>query len=146
VVDNSESSRNGDYTPTRYDAQSDAVNIIFQKVVQGNPESSVGLMSMGGKGPEVLATLTTDQGKILEGLHQTKKKIRGSAHVSTGIQIASVRGTQGSSFAGTPANRLLPDSLRSSTARTSPNGHASSSLFAHPLKRENASWSFSPRR
>ncbi|KAL2199567.1 hypothetical protein P885DRAFT_66506 [Corynascus similis CBS 632.67] len=90
VVDNSESSRNGDYTPTRYDAQSDAVNIIFQNVVQGNPESSVGLMSMGGKGPEVLATLTTDQGKILEGLHQTKKKIRGNAHVSTGIQIASL--------------------------------------------------------
>ncbi|KAK4103118.1 hypothetical protein N658DRAFT_467607 [Parathielavia hyrcaniae] len=90
VVDNSESSRNGDYTPSRYDAQSDAVNIIFQNVVQGNPESSVGLMSMGGKGPEVLATLTTDQGKILEGLHQTKKKIRGSAHLSTGIQIASL--------------------------------------------------------
>ncbi|KAL2169899.1 hypothetical protein VTG60DRAFT_5514 [Thermothelomyces hinnuleus] len=90
VVDNSESSRNGDYTPTRYDAQCDAVNIIFQNVVQGNPESSVGLMSMGGKGPEVLATLTTDQGKILEGLHQTKKKIRGNAHVSTGIQIASL--------------------------------------------------------
>ncbi len=90
VVDNSESSRNGDYTPNRYDAQSDAVNIVFQHVVQGNPESSVGLMSMGGKGPEVLATLTTDQGKILEGLHQTKKKIRGSAHLSTGIQIASV--------------------------------------------------------
>jgi len=90
VVDNSESSRNGDYTPNRYDAQSDAVNIIFQNVVQGNPESSVGLMSMGGKGPEVLATLTTDQGKILEGLHQTKKKIRGNAHVSTGIQIASL--------------------------------------------------------
>ncbi|KAK4039779.1 hypothetical protein C8A01DRAFT_46806 [Parachaetomium inaequale] len=90
VVDNSESSRNGDYTPTRYDAQSDAVNIIFQNVVQANPESSVGLMSMGGKGPEVLATLTTDQGKILEGLHQTKKKIRGNAHVSTGIQIASL--------------------------------------------------------
>jgi 26S proteasome regulatory subunit N10 len=90
MVDNSESSRNGDYTPTRYDAQSDAVNIVFQNVVQGNPESSVGLMSIGGKGPEVLATLTTDQGKILEGLHQTKKKIRGSAHLTTGIQIASV--------------------------------------------------------
>ncbi|KAL2159284.1 hypothetical protein VTH06DRAFT_2719 [Thermothelomyces fergusii] len=90
VVDNSESSRNGDYTPTRYEAQCDAVNIIFQNVVQGNPESSVGLMSMGGKGPEVLATLTTDQGKILEGLHQTKKKIRGNAHLSTGIQIASL--------------------------------------------------------
>ena len=90
VVDNSESSRNGDYTPTRFDAQADAVNIIFQNVVQGNPESSVGLMSMGGKGPEVLVTLTTDQGKILDGLHRTKKKIRGNAHLATGIQVAGV--------------------------------------------------------
>jgi 26S proteasome regulatory subunit N10 len=90
VVDNSESSRNGDYAPTRFEAQADAVNIIFQHIVQGNPESSVGLMSMGGKGPEVLVTLTTDQGKILEGLHRTKKQIRGSAHLATGIQIAGV--------------------------------------------------------
>ncbi|KAK0628538.1 hypothetical protein B0T17DRAFT_614443 [Bombardia bombarda] len=90
VVDNSESSRNGDYTPTRFDAQADAVNIIFLNVVQGNPESSVGLMSMGGKGPEVLVTLTTDQGKILDGLHRTKKKIRGSAHLATGLQVAGL--------------------------------------------------------
>lgn len=88
VVDNSESSRNGDYIPTRYDAQADAVNIIFQNVVQGNPESSVGLMSMAGRGPEVLVTLTTDQGKILEGLHRTKKNIRGSAQLSRAIQVA----------------------------------------------------------
>jgi hypothetical protein len=91
VVDNSESSRNGDYPPTRFDAQADAVNIIFQNVIQGNPESSVGLMSMGGKGPEVLVTLTTDQGKIYEGLHRTKKTIRGNAHLATGIQVAGVR-------------------------------------------------------
>jgi 26S proteasome regulatory subunit N10 len=90
VVDNSESSRNGDYAPTRFEAQADAVNVVFQNVVQGNPESSVGLMSMGGKGPEVLVTLTTDQGKILEGLHRTKKKIQGSAHLATGIQVAGV--------------------------------------------------------
>lgn len=92
IVDNSESSRNGDYQPTRYEAQADAVSIIFQSIVQGNPESSVGLMSMGGKGPEVLVTLTADQGKILEGLHRTKSKIRGSSHLATGIQIAGVCG------------------------------------------------------
>jgi hypothetical protein len=94
VVDNSESSRNGDYTPTRFEAQSDAVSMIFSAITQGNPESSVGLMSMGGKGPEVLVTLTTDHGKILEGLHRTKSKIRGGSHLATGIQIAGV----GSSF------------------------------------------------
>ncbi|KAJ0162053.1 26S proteasome regulatory subunit rpn10, partial [Colletotrichum tanaceti] len=90
VVDNSESSRNGDYQPTRYDAQADAVNVIFQTITNGNPESSVGLMSMGGKGPEVLVTLTTDQGKILDGLHRTKTKIKGTSHLATGIQVAGL--------------------------------------------------------
>lgn len=90
VVDNSESSRNGDYQPTRFEAQADAVNIIFQSIVQGNPESSVGLMSMGGKGAEVLVTLTTDPGKILDGLHRTKRQINGKSNLATGIQIAGV--------------------------------------------------------
>ncbi|KAF7550450.1 hypothetical protein G7Z17_g5715 [Cylindrodendrum hubeiense] len=90
VVDNSESSRNGDYQPTRFDSQVDAVGILFQTITQGNPESSVGLMSMGGKGPEVLVTLTTEQGKILEGLHRTKKKIGGSSNLKTGIQVATL--------------------------------------------------------
>ncbi|KAG5987646.1 hypothetical protein E4U43_004984 [Claviceps pusilla] len=90
VVDNSESSRNGDYQPTRFDSQVDAVNVLFQSITQGNPESSVGLMSMGGKGPEVLVTLTTEQGKILDGLHRTKKKISGSSHLKTGIEVATL--------------------------------------------------------
>ncbi|KAG5980519.1 hypothetical protein E4U55_003934 [Claviceps digitariae] len=90
IVDNSESSRNGDYQPTRFDSQVDAVNVLFQSITQGNPESSVGLMSMGGKGPEVLVTLTTDQGKILDGLHRTKKKIGGSSHLKTGIEVATL--------------------------------------------------------
>ncbi|KAL0254380.1 proteasome regulatory particle base subunit rpn10 [Diplodia seriata] len=88
VVDNSESSRNGDYVPSRFEAQEDAVNLIFSAKIQSNPESSVGLMSMGGNGPEVLTTLTTDMGKILDGLHRTK--IRGSPHFSTGINIAAL--------------------------------------------------------
>lgn len=45
-------------------------------------------MTMGGKGPEVLVTLTTDYGKILSGLHNTK--IKGEAHLATGIQVAGV--------------------------------------------------------
>jgi 26S proteasome regulatory subunit N10 len=88
-VDNSEASRNGDYTPTRWAAQADAVSLIFNAKTGPNPESSVGLMSMGGSGPEVLTTLTTDMGKILEGLHRTK--IKGQAHFSTSVNIAQVR-------------------------------------------------------
>ena len=149
VVDNSESSRNGDYTPTRYDAQADAVNIIFQNVVQGNPESSVGLMSMAGRGPEVLVTLTTDQGKILEGLHRTKKNISGSAQLSRGIQVAWVCGI--SSLLGCGSSRQLTShfknrSSHSSTDRTSPSGVVSSFSFARPLRRRRATSSSSPRR
>jgi len=88
VVDNSESSRNGDYVPSRWEAQADCVNLIFQYKTQANPESSVGLMSMGGSGPEVLTTLTTNPGKILDGLHRTK--IRGKSHLSTAIQVAAL--------------------------------------------------------
>lgn len=34
---------------TRLQAQADAVHIIFNRKVQANPESEVGLMVMGGK-------------------------------------------------------------------------------------------------
>jgi len=75
--------------PTRFGAQADAVSLIYNAKTNANAESSVGLMSMGGGGPEVLTTLTTDMGKILDGLHRTK--IKGEAHFSTGINIAAVR-------------------------------------------------------
>ena len=75
-------------SPSRWEAQADAVNLIFSVKTNANPESSVGLMSMGGKGPEVLVTLTTDFGKVLDGIHRTK--IRGDTHLATGIQIAGV--------------------------------------------------------
>jgi len=87
-VDNSESSRNGDYVPSRWEAQADCTNLIFQYKTQANPESSVGLMSMGGSGPEVLTTLTTNPGNVLDGLHRTK--IRGQSHLHTAIMIASL--------------------------------------------------------
>ena len=74
--------------PTRFEAQADAVNLIYNAKTGANPESSVGLMSMGGGGPEVLTTLTTDMGKILDGIHRTK--IKGTSHFTTGINIAAL--------------------------------------------------------
>jgi len=46
-------------------------------------------MSMGGSQPEVLTTLTTEFGKILDGIHRTK--IKGEAHLSTALNVAGVR-------------------------------------------------------
>jgi 26S proteasome regulatory subunit N10 len=74
--------------PSRWEAQQDAVNLIFSAKTGANPESSVGLMSMGGSTPEILTTLTTDIGKVLDGLHRTK--IRGDSHFVTGINVAAV--------------------------------------------------------
>lgn len=50
IIDNSEYMRNGDYQPTRFDAQRDAVNTVFQTKIDANPENTVGIMTMAGKG------------------------------------------------------------------------------------------------
>lgn len=88
AIDNSEYMRNGDYLTTRYDAQLTATEFIFQNKLNSNPENTVGLLSYGGNGPQVLSTLTTDFGKILSGAHGTK--IDGDNHFSSGLQVAAL--------------------------------------------------------
>ncbi|KAJ3144124.1 hypothetical protein HK101_002799 [Irineochytrium annulatum] len=88
VLDNSEWMRNGDYTPTRVEAQHDAVTLLFNVKTQANPESTVGLMTMAGKRPEVMVTLTNDIGKILTALHHIK--ISGKTSIAAGVQIAQL--------------------------------------------------------
>ena len=40
-VDNSEWTRNGDFAPTRWQAQADAVNLLAGAKTQANPENTV---------------------------------------------------------------------------------------------------------
>ena len=88
VVDNSEYARNGDFPRTRYEAQIDAVEYIFQAKRNSNPENSVALLSSAGSNPRVLSTFTTEFGKILSGLHDTL--IEGNIHLRTALQIAAL--------------------------------------------------------
>ncbi|KAG0295359.1 hypothetical protein BGZ96_011927 [Linnemannia gamsii] len=88
VLDNSEWMRNGDYTPTRLEAQTDAVSLIFGAKTQSNPENTVSLMTMAGKSPKVLVTFTADIGKILSALHDVA--IGGQVSFSTSVQIAQL--------------------------------------------------------
>ncbi|CAN3352985.1 26S proteasome regulatory subunit Rpn10p [Diutina catenulata] len=88
AIDNSEYMRNGDYATTRYDAQLTATEFIFQNKVHSNPENTVGLLAYGGQGPQVLSTLTTDYGRILQGVHATE--IQGEPHFSAGLQVAAL--------------------------------------------------------
>lgn len=88
VIDNSEWMRNGDYMPTRWDAQSDAVNIVFDVKINSNAESRVGLITMAGKRAELLASLTQDLGKIIGALHGSK--LGGQLDLASGINIAQL--------------------------------------------------------
>lgn len=77
---------NGDFLPTRLQAQQDAVNLVTQTKLRSNPESNVGLMTLAEL--NVLVTLTTDTGKILAKLHAVTPK--GSIKFLQGIRIAHV--------------------------------------------------------
>ncbi|XP_023754253.1 26S proteasome non-ATPase regulatory subunit 4 homolog isoform X1 [Lactuca sativa] len=87
-IDNSEWMRNGDYSPTRFQAQSDAVNLICGAKTQSNPENTVGVLTMAGKGVRVLVTPTSDLGKILACMHGLE--IGGEMNLAAGIQIAQL--------------------------------------------------------
>lgn len=87
-IDNSEWMRNGDYAPTRFQAQADAVNLICGAKTQSNPENTVGLLTMAGKRVRVLVTPTSDLGKILACMHGLE--IGGESNLVSGIQIAQL--------------------------------------------------------
>lgn len=88
VLDNSEWMRNGDYVPNRFEAQSDAVQLLFNAKKQMNPENTVGLISASGVSPKVLVTLTQEQGRIISALHQIT--IGGKSHILDAIQVAQL--------------------------------------------------------
>uniref|UniRef100_A0A8C2JAE9 26S proteasome non-ATPase regulatory subunit 4 n=1 Tax=Cyprinus carpio TaxID=7962 RepID=A0A8C2JAE9_CYPCA len=84
-VDNSEYMRNGDFLPTRLQAQQDAVNIICHSKTRSNPENNVGLITLANN-CEVLTTLTPDTGRILSKLHAVQPI--GVISFCTGIRVA----------------------------------------------------------
>ncbi|KAJ1934344.1 proteasome regulatory particle base subunit rpn10 [Linderina macrospora] len=88
VIDNSEWSRDGDFTPNRFQAQMDSVHYLFSVKTNDNPENTVGVIANGGDSPDVRVSLTGDLGVLLKGLHGLG--IRGESHFDTGIQIAQL--------------------------------------------------------
>nr|SVE75211.1 EOG090X08NC [Daphnia dolichocephala] len=108
-VDNSEFMRNGDFIPSRLQAQQDAVNMVCHSKTRSNPENNVGLLTLANT--KVLATLTTDAGRILSKLHQVQPE--GSINLLTGVRIAhlALKHRQGKNhrtriivFIGSPLN------------------------------------------
>lgn len=68
LLDCSEYMRNGDYVPTRLEAQVDAANLLAGAKTQAHPESTVGVSA----GNKVLLSPTDNVGKILSAIHTTK--------------------------------------------------------------------------
>lgn len=87
-VDNSEWMRNGDYIPTRFEAQHDAANCVLGAKTQQNPENTVGVLTMAGKGVELLVSPTDDIGKLLSCLHNVR--VGGKADVAGAVQVAQL--------------------------------------------------------
>jgi len=87
-LDNSEWMRNGDYTPSRLEAQQDAINLICGAKTQSNPENTVAVIACSGRNPEVLVTLTGDLGKVLSSLHGVK--VGTQLNFQGGIQVAQL--------------------------------------------------------
>lgn len=84
AVDNSDYMRNGDFFPSRLQAQNDAVSLICQSKRQRNPENTVGLLCLANT--EVLCTLTSDVSRIYNRLHVIEPK--GDISFCSSIRVA----------------------------------------------------------
>lgn len=87
-LDNSNFTRNGDYTPTRFESQIDAANLVCGAKTNQNPENSVGVLASAGDRVEVIITPTSELGQIVSEL--PKVKINGISDVLRGIQTAQL--------------------------------------------------------
>lgn len=66
-VDNTEYSRNGDFTPSRFGAQQDLIQTLARTKIRSHPENVIGLIATAGNRPTIVNTLTTDSNKLLTG-------------------------------------------------------------------------------
>ncbi|XP_065289273.1 26S proteasome non-ATPase regulatory subunit 4-like isoform X2 [Dermacentor albipictus] len=83
-VDNSEYMRNGDFLPSRLHAQQDAVKVVCHSKMRSHPENNIALMTMSS--PEVLASLTTDVGRVLYRL--TQIQLKGDVNFVATLRVA----------------------------------------------------------
>lgn len=88
-IDNSEYMRNGDYSPTRLQAQNETVNYLTNSKIEGNQESEVGFLSMAGRRIEVHNSLSRSVGDIMTSLKE-RVKIQGQCDFMSGLKIAQL--------------------------------------------------------
>ena len=85
-LDNSDWTRNGDYFPTRFQIQKNAVNILIDNRLGTNPENSLGIMTMAGNRVDMIATLTNDESCLFSSLN--KVNLNGECDITSSLNIA----------------------------------------------------------
>ena len=80
--------RNGDFAPNRFDAQIETINLLANGKTSNHPESTVGLMTMSGKRPDVLVTLGNDPTSIQTCL--SNLEINGKSDLLSAISVAQL--------------------------------------------------------
>lgn len=104
-LDNTEYMRNGDYSPTRLEAQNDAVQLITNAKLQANVENAVSIMTMGGPSyilicfhlsinnyfsPKVMVTLTPEQGKLMASISSVTIEGGQLVNLKAALQVAQL--------------------------------------------------------
>lgn len=87
-IDNAESTRNGDVTPTRLIAQQETVNEIVRVQLRSGPENDVALLTTAGRAPALLEPLTREQVTLQKKLYSVQPG--GNCQPSTSLRIAQM--------------------------------------------------------
>jgi len=86
LLDTSPYMRNGDYFPTRLQAQHDAANLLVSAKTAAHPESTLGISA----GTELLVSPTPNVGTLLRALHDGLQKPQKTSNVRSAVQVASL--------------------------------------------------------
>jgi 26S proteasome regulatory subunit N10 len=86
LLDNSLFARNGDAIPSRFQVELEGATSVINFKTNDNPETSVGLMLMAGKGKQILTTPTNDSAQLLA--QYSKIPIQDYLGLCRSIQIA----------------------------------------------------------
>lgn len=86
LLDNSLFARNGDAIPSRFQVELEGATSVINFKTNDNPETSVGLMLMAGKGKQILTTPTNDSAQLFS--QYSKVPIHDYLGLSRSIQIA----------------------------------------------------------
>eukprot|EP01091_Cochliopodium_minus_P000618 TRINITY_DN1054_c0_g2_i1.p1 TRINITY_DN1054_c0_g2~~TRINITY_DN1054_c0_g2_i1.p1 ORF type:complete len:358 (+),score=158.67 TRINITY_DN1054_c0_g2_i1:103-1176(+) len=88
IIDSSEYMRNGDFSPNRFDAQIETINLLANAKTSSHPESTIGLMTMSGKRPEVLVTLGNDPTAVQTCI--ANLEVRGKSDLLSAISVTQL--------------------------------------------------------